>query len=293
MFSIVIPLYNKEKYIENTILSVINQSFDEFELIIINDGSTDNSLNIVNGFKDERIKVITVQNGGVSNARNIGVKHAQYEWIAFLDGDDYWCENYLYKAFTEIKNNTSIQVLATNYFKVYNKEDIVGLNLPTGFINSYFKTPCIHSSAIILKKEILNYVGLFHENLKYGEDQHLWFRLANFTKIFFQSIPMVYYRMDDHQISNSSFCNKNISNDLVFEINNLDIKVEGWEVFKLQYLFKYLRPYYICDNHLNSVKRLINEIPIKQKISLLYLFYLFPRFIIKPLYKLFYSLKYT
>lgn len=293
MISIIIPLYNKENYIKTTIKSVLNQTFNKFELIIIDDGSTDDSLKIVQSISDERIKVISIENGGVSNARNIGIKNSQFEWIAFLDGDDYWDPDYLNKSFIKIKENSAIEVLATNYFKVFIDKSTIGLNIPNGFINSYFKNPCIHSSAIILKKEIFNFVGFFHENLKYGEDQHLWFRLSNYTTIFFQSDPLVFYRMDDHQISNQKICNRDISNDLVYEIHKLNITSEEWDEFKSHYLFKYLRPYYICDNHLNSVKRLIDEIPIKQKKSILFLFYLLPRIIIKPLYNLFYSLKYT
>jgi glycosyltransferase involved in cell wall biosynthesis len=293
MISIIIPLYNKQNYIRATIESVLNQTFDKFELIIINDGSTDDSLKIVNSILDDRIKVISIENGGVSNARNTGIKNANYEWIAFLDGDDYWAPQYLFDAFNEINNNPTIQVIATNYYKVYNERKIKGLNISTGFINSYFDKPCIHSSAIIINKKILDLAGFFHEKLKYGEDQHLWFRIANYTKIFFQSYPLVYYRMDDHKLSNESVCNRDFSNDIVSLINELNITASGWEKFRSQYLFRYLRPYYICDNHLNSVRRLINEIPIKQKISVLYLFYLFPRFIIKPLYKSFYTMKYT
>ena len=87
----------------------------------------------------------------------------------------------------------------------------------------------------ILKKEIFNLVGFFYENLKYGEDQHLWFRLANYTTIFFQSDPLVFYRMDDHQISNQKICNRDISNDLVYEIHKLNITSEEWDKFKSHY----------------------------------------------------------
>lgn len=293
MISIIIPLYNKQNYIETTICSVLNQSFEKFELIIVNDGSTDNSLEIVNSIHDERIKVISIKNSGVSNARNIGIQHSQFDWIAFLDGDDYWDPQYLIKAYNLIKKDSSIQVLATNYIKVYQNKQIKALSLNTGFVHSYFETPCIQTSAILLKKEVLSLIGFFHETLKYGEDQHLWFRLANHTTIFFQSEPLVYYKMDDHQKSNASLCNRNLSNDLVFEIINLNLTASGWDEFKSQYLFKYLRPYYICDNHFNAVSELINKIPSKEKKSILYLFYLLPRFIVKPLYKLYYSLKYT
>lgn len=89
-FSIVIPLYNKEKSITTTINSVLNQTCGDFELIIVNDGSTDTSLEIVQSIKDERIRIINQKNGGVSSARNQGIIEAKFDWIAFLDADDLW-----------------------------------------------------------------------------------------------------------------------------------------------------------------------------------------------------------
>ena len=79
MFSVVIPLFNKEKYIYNTITSVINQSFINFEIIIINDGSTDNSLDIIKKIKDDRILIFTTPNLGVSHSRNLGIKKSKFE----------------------------------------------------------------------------------------------------------------------------------------------------------------------------------------------------------------------
>jgi len=90
MFSVVIPLYNKERSVKNTIESVLNQTFQDFEVIVVNDGSTDNSLEVVKSFNDERIRIINQKNSGVSSARNRGIKEAKYEWIAFLDADDLW-----------------------------------------------------------------------------------------------------------------------------------------------------------------------------------------------------------
>ncbi|KIC01072.1 hypothetical protein OA88_15890, partial [Flavobacterium sp. JRM] len=89
-FSIVIPLYNKAYYIENTIKSVLYQSFTDYEIIIINDGSTDNSLEKVLEFNDKRIQLYTQQNQGASVARNLGIEKAKYNYIAFLDADDLW-----------------------------------------------------------------------------------------------------------------------------------------------------------------------------------------------------------
>ena len=95
MFSVIIPLYNKELSISNTIQSVLDQTFQNFEIVIVNDGSTDNSVKEVEKFDDKRIRLIHQENQGVSAARNRGIEEAKYEWIAFLDADDLWMENHL------------------------------------------------------------------------------------------------------------------------------------------------------------------------------------------------------
>src|SRR5690625_3750960 len=91
-----ISLYNKEKHITKTINSVLNQTYKKFELIIIDDGSIDRSLEVVEKFNDSRIKVFTFENNGVSVARNLGIEKAKYNYIAFLDADDEWEENFLF-----------------------------------------------------------------------------------------------------------------------------------------------------------------------------------------------------
>lgn len=95
--SIIMPVYNKEKYVQKAIDSVIAQTFTDWELIMIDDGSTDLSFEICRQYKDERIHLIRVENGGVSRARNIGLKNAKGEYITFLDSDDYIDEKYLEK----------------------------------------------------------------------------------------------------------------------------------------------------------------------------------------------------
>lgn len=96
MFSVIMPVYNGEKYICAAVDSVLAQSYEEWELVIVNDGSTDNTLGVLKKYADDkRIKIITCPNGGVSSARNIGMKNASYDYFAFLDCDDLWLENHL------------------------------------------------------------------------------------------------------------------------------------------------------------------------------------------------------
>ena len=95
MFSVVIPLYNKQDCIRNTVQSVLNQTFPDFEINIVDDGSTDRSLEIARQFDDPRIRVFSKPNGGVSSARNYGIRQSRKKYIAFLDADDLWYPDYL------------------------------------------------------------------------------------------------------------------------------------------------------------------------------------------------------
>ena len=117
-FSIIIPLYNKEKFIENTIQSVLGQSFEDFELIVVNDGSTDTSLELVNKLKDKRIKTYSISNAGVSKARNFGIQKATSKLIVFLDADD-WYEHGAVDYILEQILSRSFDLLVFDFSTVY------------------------------------------------------------------------------------------------------------------------------------------------------------------------------
>ena len=117
--SIIIPCYNVEKYIDECINSVLEQDVNSYEILLINDGSTDNTLNILESYrKNSKIKVINQQNGGLSKARNIGLLNAKGEYILFLDSDDFIEKKSLNKILEFIKKN-SLDILAFNFFIYY------------------------------------------------------------------------------------------------------------------------------------------------------------------------------
>lgn len=157
MFSIIIPLYNKEKVILSTINSVLEQTYHNFELIIVDDGSTDKSSEKVKSLKDPRIKYYYKENGGVSSARNYGIGKAQYDWIFFLDADDYVIENALehfahyierypdYKLYIgDCAGQQSVfsnkVCIYTNALKAYNKRKFIIRTGNTVFHKNVFRT---------------------------------------------------------------------------------------------------------------------------------------------------------
>lgn len=185
MFSVVVPLYNKDKSVNRAIKSVINQTCKNFELIIVNDGSTDNSIDVVNEIVDSRIIIINKTNGGVSSARNFGIQVAKFDFICFLDADDYWMPNHLEVIEKLIKEYP----LGAIYSTLINQKSKKGIrfienSLPedfVGYIDNYFNYAVsgtiFHSSSVCIKKESLVKVGCFDTNLKHGEDLDLWFKL--------------------------------------------------------------------------------------------------------------------
>lgn len=207
MISVIIPLYNKERYIKRAICSVLNQSFGDFEVIIVNDGSTDDSISIVEGIADTRIKLINQKNAGVSAARNRGIKESKYDFIAFLDADDEWKENHLAVIVDLIKKYPSCGVFATSYY--FLKESIAPSTpiLPNkfnfdgeeGIMDNYYEMaagtdfPIHMSSFAVSKKDILRIDG-FPIGIPSGEDIITLARLFAVCNFAYSKIPTsIYY----------------------------------------------------------------------------------------------------
>lgn len=292
MISVVIPLYNKEKYIVETLNSVLLQTYTDIEVIVVNDGSTDSSLQRVEDFDDLRLKIISIPNSGVSNARNVGILSAKYDWIALLDSDDRWDCDYLANAINLIRADPDMKVIASNYYKVINDIKTIAFNRDSGYIDNYYNFTCMSSSSVIIFNDVFKDVELFSKTIKYGEDQHMWFRIASQYKIFYNSHPAVYYILDEHKKANANIYKRDIRNDLVYYILDLNLKAEGWRQFKYNYVLKYLRPYYLYDWNLEYVRAILNEIPTKYRFSFNYLFYIIYRPLVKKIYGYIFTLKY-
>lgn len=209
MISVVIPLYNKEKQIGNTLRTVLNQTFQDFEIVVVNDGSTDNSAAEVEKFHDQRIRLVHQANAGVSAARNRGIEESKYDLIAFLDADDEWKPSYLETQRFLYKKYPECSVFACNYeFK-----DADGDVRPTiirklpfkgsdGVLSNYFEVascshPPLWPSAVMVKKEAILSVGGFRVGIRSGEDLLTWAWLAARYKITYCPQPLSIYFLDD------------------------------------------------------------------------------------------------
>jgi len=217
LFSVVIPLYNKEKYIQNTLKSVLNQEYQNFEIIIVNDGSTDNSLHQIQEIEDSRIHLFNQQNLGVSEARNRGVKESKGNYITLLDADDYWYPNHLTNFITSINKNTGQKVFCNNY-KIQISEQNFKIPeysyLPSKseicVINDYFESSFINSiawtSAICFSKSIFNSNAYwFDSKMSSGQDTDLWIRLGlNYSFVFNPKITAIHKKFVADNLSKSN-----------------------------------------------------------------------------------------
>lgn len=202
-FSVIIPLYNKEKSVTSTVESVLNQTYSHFELIIVNDGSTDNSLEVVKQFDDPRIRIIEKENGGVSSARNVGIKAAKYEYILPLDADDLWMPFALAEFNALVINFPKAQVFATSscisqkQFKGLNKQYYVDdFFYGSAVLLAKFGTPMMVTGSVAVKKTCFEEVGYYDENVRHGEDVDLWLRLKDKFKIAKSEIVTMIYRFE-------------------------------------------------------------------------------------------------
>lgn len=207
--SVIVPVYNTEKYLRRCIDSILAQTFTDFELLIIDDGSTDDSPAICDEYasKDARIRVFHKENGGVSSTRNVGLNNARGEWICFVDGDDYICD-YLHL----IKDYNKYDLITGAYkeFGAYNNYNGVECNKEYNLTENASelldfspsdrtKTPYLSCCMHLFKKEIIDkHVIRFNENLKIGEDTIFVTLYATYCKKAIQTSNIFYmYRKDE------------------------------------------------------------------------------------------------
>jgi glycosyltransferase involved in cell wall biosynthesis len=204
--SVVIPVYNGEKTIEETIASVLAQTFTDFELIVVNDGSQDKTQEIVQQFTDPRIKLHSYKNGGLATSRNRGIEKSQGEYISFLDADDLWTTDKLASQYQALQTHPQAAVAYSgtdwidefgNFLKNSSPPsisgDIYGVLLLSNIVGS--------GSNALIKKEALLITGNFDESLKASEDWDFLIRLAAKYEFIRVDAPQILYRQSPDSMS--------------------------------------------------------------------------------------------
>lgn len=205
-FSVIIPLYNKAATISATLDSVCKQNFSDFEVIVVDDGSVDGGFDIVRNYPDERIRIFSQKNSGVSAARNAGILASANPYIAFLDADDLWEPNYLESMAFFISDFTDAGLYGCAFDR---RKGLISIeeNIPLpvgyrGYVNDYFRLALRHhlfwTSAVVVDKNRVGHDLVFDERISLGEDLDLWFRIALKHKVAFYNQVLSHYIIDSN-----------------------------------------------------------------------------------------------
>ena len=192
-FSIVIPVYNAESFVTKTLDSIRSQSYKNYEVLVTNDGSTDDTYKTLEKYKREYpqfpLYIITQKNAGVSAARNNSIKRATGKYVAFIDQDDLWISDKLSKVYEAIKEKSGSDVFYHEAVTVgwKKKVDFIknGALIEPYFLDLLFNFNRIGISTAVVKTNILKSVGGFDENYRYSEDYDLWLKIARNNAVFY------------------------------------------------------------------------------------------------------------
>ncbi len=195
--SVVIPLYNKASEIELTLRSVFAQSLQPREIVVVDDGSTDGSAEIVESLRSPLVRLIRQQNQGVSAARNRAMREATGEWVALLDGDDMWCTDYLKTVSAMIERWPGCGAYGTGFFIDDGERRVVARSCQQEGVVDFFaesmRSYVLIPSATTLRRDLALQLGGFPEGMRMGEDQFLWTKIARVAKVAIMPQPMIIY----------------------------------------------------------------------------------------------------
>ena len=255
------PYYKNRNIIERSLNSIFNQTKQNFEIIIVDDGSEDDIELYIRSIHDSRIHFLSQKNSGVSAARNSGIKAASGEWICFLDSDDEWMPDHL--AELELMQNQfpNAQFLITSYLREGNTEYYSNSLFPDD-VERYWviddllrvsvaKPGIIHTNSVCIKKSLLDKCGLFEYKINKGEDTDLWYRCSLFTEVVASKKTTTIYHRDGSFLTKT----KSFNYDWIFLkreqelLSNEEISVSKRYSVRL-----------FCQNYcLSSCKRLFSE----------------------------------
>lgn len=253
MISVIIPLYNKRTVIARTIESVLSQTYWDWELIIVDDGSTDGSDDVVQQYLgDKRIRYIRKFNGGVSSARNRGIMEAKGEWVCYIDADDYFLPEALQTMYN-LTMKYQLDIVSANFYSETGnnrvlhswctKESIISNPLCA----EVFRASAVRAGSMMIKTELMQH-HLFDEKLSRFEDGKNNFALFRTHKIAYSPIPVMIYSLDNLGLSKSA---SDISKDFIFSMDFKDKPF--WEKVWLGQLLNWGLSSY--PQHVNLLKK--------------------------------------
>ena len=276
-FSVIMPLYNKAPYVRKALDSVCAQTNTDWECIVVDDGSTDGSAEIVQEYAD-RITIIHQSNAGVSAARNKGVAIGQGEYICFLDADDWWAPEFLTEMGELINAYPDAGLYATNYIYYKPGKTHVALHMPTGYMKypkAYLDNDSmpVWTGATCMSRKVFDEMGGFQKDIKLGEDFLLWAKTALHYPVAYSEKPLAYYNND---VPVSLRATRNLhapQHHMLFNLTDLENEIaqldeEQWIVWNtlLDKLRVYgLMPYWLNDAYHDTAAKELAKVTRQDK----------------------------
>lgn len=234
-FSIIVPLYNKAPYVRKALSSIVAQSYNNYELIVIDDGSRDGSAAIAEAYLKNKTTIdyclIKQKNAGVAAARNNGVAKSKGEYVCFLDADDWWEPEMLEEIDRLITEYPDAGLYATNYVYYKPGKTHVALKLERGYMN--YPEAYLHgempvwTGAVCMPRKVYDEMGGFPKGIKLGEDFLLWAKTALHYKVAFSEKPLAYYNND---VPASLRATRNVhapEHNMLFNMQNIEAMVDS------------------------------------------------------------------
>lgn len=263
-FSVVIPLYNKAAYIGNTLKSVLNQTFSDYEVVIVDDGSTDESVEVINNtFSSDKIRIIQKKNGGPSSARNLGVKEAKGDWIVFLDADDYLLPYALtcFSSLIEKYKEDNVNYYVCNYYIKYGDDiRLFSKVKKNGIVRNPFYLETVRDlteragSSVINRSLLLEHP--FNEKLRRYEDAECQYEIMRSNRLCVCPVPVM---ISDRDATSAAGFRKDINEDFIGCLN-FDNK-SYWEQMALYLLALECKNGY--PNNANMYSKIYNRLDLK------------------------------
>lgn len=283
MFSVIIPYYKKRKFIERCLDSVLAQTYQDFEIILVDDGSEDNLSSLIDEKYNGKINFITQQNQGVSVARNTGISNAKFDFIAFLDADDFWSPFYLEKNFELISAEENVSIIGAHYTKQNGNLELINSELHYLPITDYFKSAIqntiFFTSATVVEKNFFDNNSAFNPLLKNGEDLDVWFRviLAGGNTFHILNTLVLYSTEDENQATRKDV---DVNSSFLFKIPDLYTQFYNkypnadFDVYITKLMYLGFRQHYFSEQKRVMVKEIM--VLRKKNYFLANLYYMIP-----------------
>lgn len=271
--SVIVPVYNTEKYIGKCLDSLVTQTLQDIEIIVVNDGSTDNSENIINKFIKEypdKINYYKKENGGLSDARNYGLNYANAEYIGFVDSDDY-IDISMYEKMYNLAKKEEADIVECDFTWVYSNKNKIDTGIEYKTKEDFFTNSRVMACNKIIKKEIMNSIT-FPKGLRYEDVEFFYKLLPNVNNISVLKEPLYYYIQRESSISNLQ--NERTSEMFTILNNIIEFYKEKkiYDQYKTELEYMYIR-FLLGSSFLRMVKikdKKVRKELLQKTIDLLY-----------------------